>query len=118
MVLHAPKPRRILKPDTAPPPLSIFGGHVLRDEYDPGRPSDKVVLAGFGLGGDEREQSAAIGRSDRQPPVTRMKHGIEGQIESQLIQVEMKTRLLIANINVDRVNTEVGAVRAGIVSRR
>ncbi len=78
IVLHVPKSRRILKPDTAAAPLSIFGGHVLSDEYDPGGPSDEVVLAGFGLRGDEREQSAAIGRGDRQPPVTGLKQGVEG----------------------------------------
>jgi hypothetical protein len=38
--------------------------------------------------------------------------GIKSQIESQLIQVESQAAILIAHVNVDRVNAEVGAACA------
>ena len=115
LVPHPPQTGRILKPHTASAPLSILGGDILSDEYNPGRPPDQSVLAGIGFGGDQRKQSAAIWRGHRYPPITRLKLRIEGQIESKPIQVKSQTLILISNINVDRVNTEVEAMPGTIV---
>jgi hypothetical protein len=63
----------------------------------------------FGLGCDKGKQRAAVGRSDRYPSVAGLKLRIEGQIESEPIHVELQALILIPNVNVDRVNPQMGA---------
>ena len=68
-------------------------------------PADELVLRGAGLGRDQREHRGAVGRGDGYPAAG-LKLGVEGQIESKLIQIESQASLLIANEDVDRVNAD------------
>jgi hypothetical protein len=110
LILHPPQSRHILKPNAAPAPLAILGEDILRYKNDPGGPADKLILTRFGFGRDKGKQGATVGRGDRHPPVAGLKLRIKGQSESELIRVESQALILISNVNVDSVNTQMGAV--------
>jgi len=94
-------------PNAAPGPFLKLGGDVFGNENNLRRAANELVLLGVGLGSDEREDRAAIGRGDGDPTVARLKACIEGQMESELIQVEAQAAILIANENVNAMETEV-----------
>ena len=56
---------------------------------------------------DQREQGAPVRRGDGQPALAGLKHDIKGQIESELIPVEAQALILVANVDVDRVNPKM-----------
>ena len=107
-----------MKPDTAPPPLAILGRDILGNENNSGLSPDEFIFPGFGFGSDQRKQRAAVRGRDRQPPVTGLKPRIEGQIESEPVHVESQARILIPDINVNRVNTQVQAWLVELVRSR
>jgi hypothetical protein len=55
-----------------------------------------------------RPLRVAIRSRDRYPALAGLQAGVKCQIEPQLIQVESQAAILIAHINVDRVNPEIG----------
>ena len=96
--------------NAAAAPLGVLGGDILGNEDDPGGSSDELILARFGLGRDQRQQGAAVGRGDRHPAVAGLKLRIEGQIEAELIPVESQALLLVSNVDIDRVNAQMRTV--------
>ena len=90
--------------NAAAAPFRVFGGDILGNKNDSGGSSDELIVARFGLGRDQRQQGAAVGRSDRYPAVAGLKLRIEGQIEAKLIRIESEAPILVSNVDVDRVN--------------
>ena len=84
-----------------------FGGDVFGNKNNLRGTADEFVFLGLGLGNDKGKDGTAIGRGDGYPAVSGLKAGIESQVESQLIKVETQAAILIANVDVHAVKTEV-----------
>jgi hypothetical protein len=89
-----------------------FGGDVFGDKDNLGGTANELGLLGLGLGNDEGEDGTAIRRGDGDPAVARLKAGVEGQMEAELVKVEAQAAILIADVDVHAVKSEV-EVRAG-----
>ena len=100
----------MLKANPSPAPFEVLSGHIFRDENHRRRLADEITLFGAGLRCDQGEDRGPVRRRDRHPALAGLKLGIKGQIESKLIQIEAKACLLISNIDVHRVDTEVRAM--------
>jgi hypothetical protein len=107
IVLDAPEARSVLKANPAHGPLVKFGGDVFGDKDNLGGAADEFVLLGLGLGNDEREDGAAVGRGDGDPAVTGLEAGVEGEMEAELVEIESQAAILIADENVDAVKAEM-----------
>ena len=107
IILDALQARRILKADAVPGPFLKLGRDVFGDKNNLGGAADELVLLRLGLGNNKRKDRAAVRRGDGYPAVTRLKSGIEGQMESELIQVEAQAAILVTNVDVHTMETEV-----------
>src|SRR6266852_3294796 len=107
IVLDAPEAGGVLKADATPGPFLKLGGEVFSDKHNLGGAADEFVFLRLGLGNDERKDGTAIGRSDGDPAVTGLKAGIESKMKSELIEVKAQAAILIANVHVHTVKTEV-----------
>jgi hypothetical protein len=74
-------------------------------------------LYSWALGGDQHEHRGTIRRFDGYPAAAGSKPGIERQIESKLIHIELETAILIVDIDVDGVDSEVGLRRGRVCHR-
>jgi hypothetical protein len=111
LVLDALQPRHILKPNSALAPFPIFGQNIFGNKDDLCGPADERALFGVGFRCDQRKHGTAIGRGDRYPALTRCKADIADQTEPQMVQVESQALILIANEDVNRVDTEMGMLQ-------
>ena len=89
-------------------PFAKLGGDIFGDKNNLRGPANELVLCRIGIGRDQRQDRRAVRRRYRYPALAGLQAGIKRQIEPQLIQVESQASILIANINVDRVNPEIG----------
>jgi hypothetical protein len=68
------------------------------------------VLVGVGFRSDKGKHGRAVGRRNAYAALPGLKADVKGKAESKLIHVESQASILVANENVDRVNTKVGVV--------
>jgi uncharacterized protein (TIGR03437 family) len=107
MRLDPPQARRIAKMNSALGPLAVFCNDILCKKNDGRGPADEPVVFRAGIGRDQPEHRGSVGRSNRHQAMTGLKACIQGQIESELIHVELKTAILILDKDVDSVNPQV-----------
>jgi hypothetical protein len=107
MRLDPPQARRIAKMNPALVPFAVLGDDIFGEKNDRRGPADEFVVLRIGSGRDQPEHRSSVGRGNRHQAVTGLKTSIESQMESKLIQVEIQAAILIANKNVDGVNTQV-----------
>ena len=88
-------------------PFAELGGDIFGDKNNLCGPANELVLCRIGIRRDQRQHRRAIRRRDRYPALAGLQAGVKCQIETQLIQVEPQASILIAHINVDRVNPEI-----------
>ena len=81
--------RRMLEADAADAPFFEFPNNVFSEESDLSRPADEPAFFRSRRRRNQREHSGAIGRSNRNPPVTGRKISLEGEGESKQISVEL-----------------------------
>ena len=98
-----------LKMNAAFGPFLKFSDNVFGDEDDLRGAANELVLRGVGLGSNEGENGGAVGRGDGDEAVAGLKLGVVSEVEIELIEVEAKTAIEIANEDVDAVDAEVGA---------
>ena len=110
--LNAPQARCIAKVNSALAPFAELGNDVFGQEDDGRGPPDQLVVFRIGIGCDQPQHRGAVRRRDRYQAVTRLKAGVQSQIESELIPVEFQAAILISDKNVDRVNAQVGVLRS------
>src|SRR5262249_48835243 len=91
---------RASEPNAASSPLGVGGGYVLRHEDHLRRPSDEPGLGRLGADLDQRENCRAVGRSDGQQALTRPDTRVEGNPESERVEIEVKAALLILDVDV------------------
>ena len=106
IVDDASEARCVSEANAPPAPLGVGGGQILGHEHHLRRAADEPGLRRVGLGLDQREHSRAVGRSDGQQPLTRPDASVEGDVESERVQVEVQTSLLILDVDVHCVDTE------------
>jgi len=111
LVADALQARRTVKADAALGPFEELGGDVFGDEDDLGGATDELVLSGAGLGGDQRENRGAVGRSNGDPAIAGLQVGVVGHMESELVEIKAQAAVLIAHENIDTVKAEVGRRR-------
>jgi hypothetical protein len=92
-------------------PLAVGGGQIFGHEHHLGRPADEAGLRRIRSGLNERQDRCAVGRGDRQQPLTRLHAGIERDAKSQRVQVEPEASLLVFHVDVDRVHPHEGIRR-------
>src|ERR1700720_961402 len=102
--------RRMVKTHAAGAPFLKLGEDVFGQEDDLSRTADKLVFIGAGFWSNEREHSGAIGGSDGERIFDGRERDINGQAESQLIQVESPASLHVANENSNGSEAKVGVV--------
>ena len=95
------------------PPLVVTGEDIVGNENDVGGPADELVLAGIGLGSDEREHGIAVRRSDCDPSLAGLDAGVEDDPEAELVAVELEAQLLVTDKHIDAVEPEkrIGRLR-------
>lgn len=106
------------KADAASAPFAIRRRQVLRHEDDLGRAADHPALRRVGFWLNEREHRRAIGRSDRQQPLTRLHARVKRDPKSQRVLKELEASLLVSDVDVHRVNTEEGIRHRLSIERR
>jgi len=104
----AAETRGVLEADAAARPFLIFDEDVFGDEGDAGRAADKFEVEGVGFGDDEREDGLAVGRSDGDEAFAGLKLGVVGEVEAELVDVEPEAAVLVADVDIDGVDAEVG----------
>ena len=110
IMLDAPQTRGIAKADSALAPFAEFSNDILGKEDDRRVPPDQLVFIRLGIGHDQPKHRRAIGRSNRDQTITGRKAQVQRHIESKLLPVELQAAILIANVNIDRVNAQVGVL--------
>ena len=117
LVLDASQAGSEEKTNAAPPPFFPFGNHILGNENNPCRPAYELVLLGFATRRDQCEDCRPIRWSDRHPSVSGLQPGVKGHPESELVHIESQASLLIANKNVDGVNSDEGGLPVCVSAR-
>ena len=112
IVLDASEARGDVKANAALDPLLEFGRHVLSDEHNLCRAADQLVLLGVRARNDERKDGRAVRGRNSHPTLARLEAGVEGDMKTEDVAIEMKAALLIADVNVDAVDAKIGT-RAG-----
>src|SRR5258708_26127941 len=91
-------------------PLAVGSHDIFGYKCDRSGLTDQFVLIRVGFRRDQGEHGAAVRRRNSYPALSGLKAHIKGKVESELIHVEPRASVLIADENVDRVNAEVGVV--------
>ncbi len=104
-----------LKVDSAAAPLFVFRSDIFGDEVNLGVASDKLVYVGIGCRLGESDIRAAVRRPNLDPPPAVLENLVHKQPETELVQVETQTSLLITNEDHDEMQREIGilSVQAG-----
>src|SRR5260370_26016577 len=84
-----------------------FGSDIFGNKYGLSRATDELIFFRLGLGSDERKQRGAIWRGNQNKAAMLPKVVINDQTESELVQVESKASILIANEDGNMMKTEV-----------
>src|SRR5206468_3760924 len=108
LIDDAAKARWAPEANAAFAPFAIRRGQILGHEHHLSGSADEPALRGIRLGLNQREHRGAVGRCDRQQPMTRPHAGVERDPESERLLVEPKAALLIFDVDVHRVNAQVG----------
>jgi hypothetical protein len=93
-----------------------LGNDIIGHKRNLSGPTDKLVLSGAGLRRDKREDRSAVRRRDGYPAFAGLETGVIDQTESELIEVEPQTSILITNKDFNRVKAEVRVLSIGIGS--
>ena len=89
-------------------PFIELSGDVLCKKENTAVSPDEFVLLGVGLRGDKCKIRAAIERRNFNPTCAGFKAMIHHQPKTKLVEVKPQTPLLIANIDHDEVQAEIG----------
>ena len=108
-----PQPWRMGKYHPPLAPLMELGHHVLGHERDVRSPPDEFVFLRAPLRRNQHQHRRSIRRRDSHPPPPRPQFSVERQAETKPIHVEAQRSLLIAHIDIDRVDPEVRLCRPG-----
>ncbi len=107
LILEALQARRELEANSALAPFAVLGDYIFGDKGDRHGPADELVLLGAGLRLDEREVRGAIGGRDGYEATIGLNAGVKNQLETELINVEIQAEVEVANVNRNRLETQV-----------
>jgi len=97
--------------NAASAPFAVRRRQILGDEHNLSRPAYEPALRRIRSGLNQREHRGAVGRRDRQQPMTRPHAGVKRDAKSKRLLEEPKASLLIFDVDVHRVNAQVGIRR-------
>jgi hypothetical protein len=106
--LDAAEAWSVLEADTASGPFLIFGQDVFGDERQAGGAANKFEVERVGLGGDEREDGLSVGGGHGDKAFAGLEFGVVGEMEAELVDVEAEAAVLVADVDVDGVDAEMG----------
>ena len=106
--LDAAEARCVIEAHAAFGPFLIFGEDVFGDEGQAGGAADEFEVEGVGLGGDQGEDGLAVGRGYGDEAFTGLEFGVVGEVEAELVDVEAQAAVLVADVDVDRVDAQMG----------
>jgi hypothetical protein len=106
--LDAAKARGVLEAHAASGPFLIFGENVFGDKGQSCGATDEFEVERIGFWGDEGENGLAVGRSDGDEAVAGLEFGVVGEVEAELVDVEAEAAVLVADVDIDGVDAEVG----------
>jgi len=95
------------KADSAFAPLGVGGDDIFGNKGDARWAADQLVLVRVRVRGDESQNRCAVWRRDPYPALSLLRAQIEGETESELIDVETQALILIAHEDIDGMNAEV-----------
>ena len=90
-----------MKADSAAAPLLVLGWDVLGDEVNLAIATDEFVCVRIGCRLSESDIGAAIGRPNLDPSAAIFEGLIHQQPETELVEIETQTALLIPNKDHD-----------------
>ncbi len=74
-------------------PLAEFARDIFGDEYDLRCAANQFVFLRAGSGGYERKHRSSVGRGNGYPTLAGLNTGVEGEVESEVVQVESEASL-------------------------
>ena len=98
----------MLETDAAFGPFLIFGENVFGDQGQARGAANEFEVERVGLGDDEGEDGLAVGRGDGYEAFAGLEFGVEGEMEAELVDVEAETSVLVADIDINGVDAEMG----------
>jgi len=109
--LDATEARGVLEADASFGPFLVFCEDVFGDEGQAGGAADEFEVERVGFGGDQGEDGLAVGRGYGDEALAGLEFGVVGEMEAELVNVEAEGAVLVADIDVDGVDAEVGGRR-------
>ena len=106
--LNAAETRSLLESDAAFGPFLVFCEDVFGDEHHARGPADELVVLRVGFGRYQGEDGLAVGRGYGDQAFARLEFGVIGEVEAKLVDVEAKAAVLVADVDIDGVDAEVG----------
>lgn len=106
--LDAAETGGVLKADATFGPFLVFSEDVFGDEGQASGAADEFEVEGVWFGGDEGEDGLAVGRSYGDEAFAGLEFGVVGEMEAELVDVEAEAAVLVADVDVDGVDAEVG----------
>src|SRR5689334_20965507 len=103
-MLEAPQPRIHLEAHSTLAPFAELGEHIFRDESDLRMPADELELLRIPLGRNESDVGRAVGRRDGDEIFIA---SVKDELETELVHVELEAPIQVANVDADRLQTQV-----------
>src|SRR5882757_9490496 len=97
------------KTHPAAAPQIVGGMNVFGDKRNLRVPADQLVVLRAALGGDHRQDRAAVGRRNRHPSAE-FETRFGNNAESKLIDIKLQRSIVIANKNIRLENTQIGTL--------
>lgn len=108
----------MLEADSTFGPFLIFGEDIFRDESEASGAADEFEVERIGFGDNQRENGLAVRRGNGDEAFAGLEFGVVGKMEAELVDVEAEAAVLVADVNIDGVDAEVGGRLRGWCRRR
>src|SRR5579883_570468 len=99
---------------SAAAPFAELAHHIFGDEGKVSVAADELVVGGVAFGSGQGEMRFAVGRREHGPGAARAVAGVEDQLESEGVHVEVDAALEITDKDGGGLQAEEGRVRRGV----
>ena len=108
VVANAVEARSADEANASAGPFADASGDIFRDENDVGGAADEFLLRRIFAGHDKHKESVAFRRRDGHPALAVLESSVKGELEAELIEIEVESAILIANVDIDAMDADVG----------
>jgi hypothetical protein len=106
--LDAAQARRVIEANSAVGPFLIFGEDVFGDKRQARGAADEFEVERVGLRCDQREDGLPVRRSYGDEAFTGLQFRVVREVEAELVDIEAQAAVLVAHVDIDGVDAEVG----------